>query len=220
MTGGQFLTQPLQSHADHAYRVLEALIVTLELRPGSVVTEKGLVDRVGLGRTPVREALQKLSWEGLVEVRPRSGIKISDIRPEDYVRVMEPRLLLEPLLARAAARFADDHMIECLITIGAAMEQHAAAGDVAGFLAADKRFDQLLEEACPNPYLTKVLDPLRTHARRYWYRYGATGRPQESATLHVRIIGRIKARDEAGAAAAMSALMDYINRVAVDLAAP
>lgn len=214
------MKKPLQSHADHAYRVLEALIVTLELRPGSVVTEKGLVDRVGLGRTPVREALQKLSWEGLLEVRPRSGIKISDIRPEDYVRVMEPRLLLEPLLARAAARFADETTIEHLMETGAAMKEHAAAGDVVGFLAADKRFDQLLEEACPNPYLTKVLDPLRTHARRYWYRYGATGRPAESAALHVRVIDRIQARDEAGAAAAMSALMDYINRVAVDLAAP
>ena len=62
-----------------AYRTLERMIVTLELAPGSVATEATLIERVGLGRTPVREALQRLAWEGLVEVRPRAGVAVAPL---------------------------------------------------------------------------------------------------------------------------------------------
>src|SRR5690606_10140162 len=90
--------------AQRAYRLLEGQIVRLELTPGVALTEATLIERCGLGRTPVREAIQRLSWEGLVEVRPRVGILIAPLHPGDWMRVMDARACIEIVLARAAAR--------------------------------------------------------------------------------------------------------------------
>src|SRR5690606_13001933 len=77
--------------AARAYRMLERMIVTLELAPGSVQTEGALIERVGLGRTPVREAIQRLAWEGLIEIRPRAGLGIAPLHQSDWLRVLEAR---------------------------------------------------------------------------------------------------------------------------------
>src|SRR6185369_2675322 len=92
--------------AARAYRMLERMIVTLDLPPGSIATEGGLIERVGLGRTPVREAIQRLAWEGLVEIRPRAGLAISPLQAADWVRVLDARSGVEQVLARSAARNA------------------------------------------------------------------------------------------------------------------
>ncbi|MGO4833544.1 GntR family transcriptional regulator, partial [Rhizobiaceae sp. 2RAB30] len=91
--------------AAKAYRALERMIVTLELAPGSVATEGALIERIGLGRTPVREALQRLAWEGLVDIRPRAGLAIAPLHASDWLRVIDARRGLEIVLARSAARF-------------------------------------------------------------------------------------------------------------------
>src|SRR6187551_3418822 len=101
-----------------AYRTLERMIVTLELAPGSVATEATLIERVGLGRTPVREALQRLAWEGLVEVRPRAGVAVAPLHAADWLRVLDVRSDVESILARSAAQ---------LVTGEAAAQFHAAA---------------------------------------------------------------------------------------------
>src|SRR5258707_15099759 len=86
--------------AAKAYRVLEHMIVTLELAPASFVTEGALIDRLGLGRTPVREAIQRLAWEGLLDVRPRAGIAIAALHPGDWLGVLDGRRGVEGVLAR------------------------------------------------------------------------------------------------------------------------
>ena len=88
-----------------AYLGLERLIVTLELAPGAVVTERVLIERLSLGRTPVREAIQRLTWEGLLEVRPRAGIVVAPLNAGDWLRVIDARRGVEAILARSAARF-------------------------------------------------------------------------------------------------------------------
>ncbi|RWF13777.1 MAG: GntR family transcriptional regulator, partial [Mesorhizobium sp.] len=77
--------------ATRAYRALEHMIVTLELPPASFVTEGALIDRLGLGRTPVREAIQRLAWEGLLDVRPRAGVAVAPLHPGDWLRVLDAR---------------------------------------------------------------------------------------------------------------------------------
>ena len=98
--------------ATRAYHALERMIVTLDLLPGSVVTEGALIDRLGFGRTPVREAIQRLAWEGLIEIRPRAGLAIAPLHPGDWVRVIDARRSLELLLARSAARFVTRKKLE------------------------------------------------------------------------------------------------------------
>ena len=97
--------QNSQSHL--AYLALEHAIVTLMLKPAALVTEKQLIDLAGHGRTPVREAIQKLAWQGLITVRPRVGLQIAEVRPDDHANVMQVRRELEPIAA-ALARGARD----------------------------------------------------------------------------------------------------------------
>src|ERR1700743_1330981 len=86
---------------DIAHSKLEELIVTLELSPGSLWSEAMLSDRIGIGRTPVREAVQRLAWEKLVTIIRRHGIQISDIDPHEQMLGVGLRRELEP---RGAAR--------------------------------------------------------------------------------------------------------------------
>src|SRR5271157_5359593 len=91
---------------EKAYRALEEEIVTLRIPPGTVVSEAILSRRLGVGRTPVREALQRLAREWLVVILPRRGIVVSDIDPIRQLRLLEVRREIERLLVRSAARRA------------------------------------------------------------------------------------------------------------------
>ncbi len=83
---------------DQAYRAIEEEIVTLRLRPGTILSEQLLAQRFKIGRTPVREALQRLANEGLVIILPRKGILVSDINPREQLLVLEVRREIERLL--------------------------------------------------------------------------------------------------------------------------
>ena len=97
--GGRSLT-------DEAYAQLEELIVTLQLRPGVAVSEASLSERLGIGRTPIREALQRLAREHLVAVLPQRGNLISEIDIKKQLRLLETRREVERLIVRCAARRA------------------------------------------------------------------------------------------------------------------
>ena len=95
-----------ESLAGQAYLMLERDIVTLRLAPGQLLTEAFLIDRFGMGRTPVREAVQRLAWEGLMEIRPRAGVAVAALDPSDFAKVLEARRGVELVLAKSAARYA------------------------------------------------------------------------------------------------------------------
>ena len=193
--------------ATRAYHALERMIVTLDLLSGSVVTEGALIDRLGLGRTPVREAIQRLAWEGLIEIRPRAGLAIAPLHPGDWVRVIDARRSLELLLARSAARFVTRNTADLVHASALAMRQAVMAADVPAFLQADKALDEALAFAADNPFAARVAAPLQSHSRRFWYRYNAETGLAESAEHHVALIRSILEGDEEGAAAEADRLM-------------
>ena len=204
------LMQKNRSQAHLAYLALERLIVTLKLEPGALVTERQLLERADCGRTPVREAIQKLAWQGLIEIRARVGLQIAIIRPDDRAHVMETRKRLEPL---AAALVADEASAEARKAIGDCAQEMmgcAERGDLEGFLVADKMFDEVMEEACPNRFLTAALSPLQTHARRIWFASASPEKMRGSVERHVEVMRAIEAADPSEAAAAMSRLLDYL----------
>jgi DNA-binding GntR family transcriptional regulator len=92
-----------QSLSDRAYYAIREWIVTLDLAPGSVLSERDLMERLGVGRTPVREALRDLAREQLVEVFPRRGIFVSGVEVGDIAGLSEVRRVLESQAARLAA---------------------------------------------------------------------------------------------------------------------
>jgi len=214
MTGAAMTSQPAgapqPSQLKSAYLAIEHKIVTQEFRPGAMLTEKAIVDAVGFGRTPVREALQRLMLEGLIEVHPRLGARIADIRPEDYPRAIEPRLTLEPLLARSAARYAGPKDRETIAQAMHEMLACAGRGDVVGFLQQDKALDQAVSAAAADPFLPRILEPLQIHSRRFWFQYHGTEGLMESAEGHARVCAAIIAGDGAAACAAARELMEYL----------
>ena len=205
------MTETAASQAHLAYLALEGLIVTLKLKPGSMVTEKHLIELSGHGRTPVREAIQKLEWQGLIAVRPRAGLQITAIRPGDHAEVMATRRQLEPLAADLVARHAGDGHRERLVACAQAMTACSIHSDMEGFLVADKTFDEIMEEACPNRFLTSALAPLQTHSRRLWFARADNRHMDRSVDLHVKVIRAIRNADGDGAAAAMTDLLEYLS---------
>ncbi len=202
----------MQNSLSHlAYLALEHAIVTLELKPGTLVTEKQLIEMAGHGRTPVREAIQKLAWQGLIHVRPRVGLQIAEIRPEDHRHVMQVRRELEPLAAALAATYADPQQREQLLECAHLMTECAVTGDLPGFFAADKTFDEILEAACPNNFITAALATVQTHARRLWYSTGTHDRMGRAIAMHVQAIEAIQGGDADAAERAMASLIDYLS---------
>lgn len=200
-----------QSQAHLAYLALERLIVTLKLEPGALVTERQLIELAGLGRTPVREAIQKLAWQGLMDVRPRVGLQITTIGSDDQVHVMQTRQMLEPLSAALVATHASAEARDAMRDCACEMTACAAAGDMEGFLVADKVFDELMEETCPNRFLTAALAPLQTHARRIWFASASAEKMAGSVRRHVTVIEAIERSDATGASVAMAELMNYLS---------
>jgi Transcriptional regulators len=198
-----------QSHL--AYLALEQRIVTHRLAPGALVTEKQLIELSGHGRTPVREAIQKLAWQGLVLVRPRVGLQIAEIHPDDHRQIMAVRLRLEPLAASLVATHANKTQRTALVECARAMTTAATNGSYETFLAADKRFDEIVEAACPNAFLISALTPLQAHSRRLWYASATADKMDRSVSLHVAVIRAIQQGDAAEAEAAMRRLLEALT---------
>ncbi len=190
-----------------AYRALERMIVTLELAPGGFFTERALLERLGLGRTPVREAIQRLAWEGLVEVRPRAGIAIAPLHAGDWLRVIDARRGVEVVLARSAARYVTHEAAGQFHDAALSMQRAVVAGNVMAFLEADKALDEALAFAADNMFAARLAAPLQTHSRRFWFRYKAETGLAESAERHVALIRSIIEGDEKAAAAEAERLM-------------
>jgi DNA-binding GntR family transcriptional regulator len=194
-----------------AYRALERLIVTLELAPASVTTEGALIERLGLGRTPVREAIQRLAWEGLLEVRPRAGVAVAPIHAGDWLRVLDARLGVEIILARSAARFVTRGTVAQFHQAGMAMQKAVITGNVIAFLEADKALDEAMAAASDNPFAARLAAPLQTHSRRFWFRYQADAGLAAAAEHHVGLIRAILDGDEEGAGAEAERLMGLLR---------
>jgi len=209
-----------ESLSDQAYEVVERMIVTLELPPGNVFSEGDLSDKVGIGRTPLREALQRLSGDRLVEAVPRRGIVVTEINASEYLSLLETRGVLDKLIAEQASRRATPEERVQLRHLSGKMLDAAAAGAAEAFMKADKECDSILEKACRNPYAFRAASSLHAHCRRFWSVYAHLGSLQQSAELHARMMIGVSEGDAAEAGKASDALIRYLTifaRKALDL---
>lgn len=213
------MTEATQESATRrAYRALERMIVTLELSPGSVTTEGALIERIGLGRTPVREAIQRLAWEGLLEVRARAGLAVKPLHASDWVKIIDARRGVEAVLARAAARHATRETAQRFHDALLAMRKAVVAGNVLAFLQADKALDEAMADASDNPYAAMVAEPLQIHSRRFWYRYQAESGLSAAADRHMTLIKAVLEGNGDEAAAESDRLMALLRSYAEEAA--
>jgi DNA-binding GntR family transcriptional regulator len=209
-TAGETLT-------DQAYRQIEEQIVTLRLKPGDVLSEQMLSANFGFGRTPVREALQRLANEGMVIILPRKGILVSDLNPRHQLLVLEVRRELERLLSRAGAERATKEQREALHEIARGMDRAAKTNDDIAFMRLDREFNLLMIEAAHNSYAARSMKLIQGLSRRFWYmHYRQAADLPLCARLHANQARLIAQGNVDAAARASDKLLDYVENFTRD----
>jgi DNA-binding GntR family transcriptional regulator len=189
---------------------LEEQIVTLRLEPGAVLSENRLADALGFGRTPIREALQRLARESLVAILPRKGILVAEINPRKQLLALEVRRELERLMARAGAKRATAEEKARFLEIAEGMEQAARDNDDISFMRLDHELNFLVSKAAHNEYATRAIGLLHGMSRRFWYmHYKEAADLPLCARLHAQLARRIAAGEPEEAARASDQLVDY-----------
>ena len=197
---------------EQAYNRLEEMIVTLKLAPGAILSEQALSAELGIGRTPIREALQRLAREGLVLVLPRKAILVTDTDPRKQLLVLEVRRELERLLARAGAERASVAERAQFQAIADGMEAAAEANDDIAFMRLDRDLNALLVEAAHNEYAARTMRFLNGHSRRFWYlHYRQAADLPKIARLHADEARAIAKGRPERAMAASDRLIDYVE---------
>ena len=201
-----------QSLTDRAYSELEELIVTLQLTPGSAVSEAELSQRLGIGRTPIREALQRLARERLVTILPRRGIVVSEINVKSQLRLLEVRREVERLVARSAARRATDEEREHFIAIARDFEKSARHNDAVTFMRIDREFNDLSVNVARNEFAAGAMGLMHSLSRRFWFlHYQQAADMPLTAKLHADLARAIATANEAAAGDAMDRLLDTLE---------
>jgi len=155
--------------AQRAYSQIRERIITTVLKPGSVIEEAELMVELGLGRTPIREALKLLEAERLVVVSPRRGMFVADVTLTDLRQIEEIRLELDTLCVRLAVQHMTSTQLEEMRRLVAELEQGAGQYSQVDLLNLDRRFHALLREACHNRLLEAECKMFFNLSMRIWY---------------------------------------------------
>jgi DNA-binding GntR family transcriptional regulator len=192
------LVEKAPSLADQAYVAIRDLIVTLKLAPGALIDERRLIGSLGIGRTPIREALRRLAQENLVEVFPRRGMFVTGVDVRDLSQISEVREALEPEAARLAAERATGADRD---ELRALMAEIGAGGDL---MKLDERVHRGVYRAAHNDFLEATLGRYYVLALRIWMIALDRAHELEAAVEeHRALLEAIVAGDGERAAAAM-----------------
>lgn len=200
-----------ESLATQAYHALEEMITTLKLEPGTVLSEQQLAGELGVGRSPVREALQRLAHEGLVVVLPRRGILVSDINVGTHRRLLEARRDVERLLVRLACRDASEDQRAGFQGLAQEFEKIGKGSDATALMRIDAQFNDLVANSVDNEFAVKSIKMMRGLTRRFWYKYYKRADISRCAMLHADLARAISKRETQQAADALDRLIDYME---------
>jgi DNA-binding GntR family transcriptional regulator len=203
---------PRPGLAAQALERLEEMIVTHELAPGSMWSEAALASLTGFGRTPVREALQRLESCHLVRIVQRHGIQITEINVEQQLLLLETRRELERLVATRAARRRNEaealQFGECALTL----RQAGVRDDILAFFRVHVQSEALALRATRNPFLATAIAPCHALSRRFYFLHHRTANDLKLACdHHSDVMAAIARGDEAAAASAADAVLDYVE---------
>jgi DNA-binding GntR family transcriptional regulator len=199
--------------SDEAHERIKEMILTMQLRPGQMLTETELGAQLGLGRMPVREALQRLAQEDLVTIVPRKGSFVVPLQLDDLQQVFELRLALECLSARLAAeRITEEELrqLEELVEHNRDISEGTAA-----HVQVDRAFHLGVAAASRNAYLVRALERLLNLALRLLYMSGSPmARVSEILPEYRSILDALRRRDGEAACRAMEAHIEqFRNKV-------
>jgi DNA-binding GntR family transcriptional regulator len=155
--------------AERAYVELRDRIVTLRLAPGTALREDELMRAMGIGRTPLREAVKRLALENLVAVQPRRGTFVTAVEASDIVNITEVRAELEGYAAELAALRMNGEARAAAEALVDEIEEVTQPHEQEWLMRFDERIHHFIWEASGNPYLIETLERYFTHSLRIWY---------------------------------------------------
>jgi DNA-binding GntR family transcriptional regulator len=185
-----------QRASDAIVTQLRSKIMTLELEPGRMVTEAYLADLLNCGRTPLREALQRLSQEHLITAVPRRGVAIAELSVLDYIHLVEAEngisLLVVPL---AAQRVTDEQLSRLAHTLEASRQANARR-DLVAYVELDFEYHRQIAAATGNRYLVDALSPLHRLLTRFTFLgIRSAGSAEGVIEDHQRVFDALSRRD-------------------------
>jgi DNA-binding GntR family transcriptional regulator len=185
---------------EQARAALRASIITGEIAAGEMYSVGSVAERLGVSATPIREALSDLAHHGLVVVVRNRGFIVPELEQHDLDEIFELRLLLEvPAVERLAGRVSEEDIAACRYDVERG-KQAAAAGDLAGYLEADREFHLRLLGTLGNGRLVEMVDTLRDQVRLYGAAdVAAGGGLVASAEEHGQLLAAIEANDSGAA---------------------
>ena len=190
-----------ETNAGRAYEIVRERLVMLDIRPGEPINDDHLAGELGVGRTPVREALKRLERDRLVIAYPRRGTFATVVDMTDLADISEIRKQLEPIAAARAARTGTTEARARLTALAAGIARIDDSDDPRQVLRHDVRVHREIYRASGNPHLEEILVRLDAHATRIWCLFldrlpDVAGHVRE----HVALMDAIVAGDEAAAA--------------------
>jgi DNA-binding GntR family transcriptional regulator len=199
--------------ADKAYEAIEEMIVTRRLEPGAMVSESELGNELGLGRTPIREALARLKAIGFVDVHPRRGVLVSSVDVVRHLELLEVRRPLEESIVRCAVERATEADLEELQALSVDLGEAAARRDRAVYFRVKRSLHEVEVRAACNTVLTATMKGLHAQSRRFWYTYEPTDSFAHGARHHATVARHVIARDADAAVKAVGALFAFLERL-------
>lgn len=191
----------VRSQSERAYLLIRDQIVTLKLRPGGVIEDSRLRQDLKLGRTPIREALQRLAHEKLVSFVPHRGTFVTDINITDLARLTEVRVEIEGYAARLAAERATRPEREAMA--GLQVELTGLDSDPDALIRLDQRIHRLVYQAGHNQFLEDVCERYFNLSLRLWFLALDRVHLKEAVEEQRELLEAVVSRDAAGAEAAL-----------------
>jgi DNA-binding GntR family transcriptional regulator len=194
---------------DVVFKTLRQSILRGELAPGERLMEIQLAKRLGVSRTPIREAIRKLELEGLVIMIPRKGAEVAGITEKNLRDVLEVRRSLEELAINLACQRISEEGMEKLAGAQEAFKKALETSDMLEIARADEAFHDVIYAGTGNDRLVQILNNLREQMYRYRLEYiKDTGKRQLLLVEHDNILKAVKSRN---IEAAREAIREHID---------
>ncbi|MCY1128422.1 GntR family transcriptional regulator [Frigidibacter sp. RF13] len=203
---------------EQAVAMLQGMIERGELAPGSMVSERTIVELIGLGRTPIREAIQRLAPSYMIRVHASRGIEIPAITVEDQLSRLEVRRAVEVLAVDLASKRASKTQREAMQSLASRLEGQFTLQEYTDTI---RETHALILDAAGNRYLGSLMLPLQGLSRRFWIVHAREENSDilRGRDLHRAILTAISERDAEAATAASRALNDYLVEFALAVVA-
>jgi len=175
---------PVVSQSTVAYFALENMIVMGELKPATWLSELSLSQGMGIGRTPVREALKELERDNLVEIVPSRGVRVKELHTYEQLQMLEVRRPLEKMVDRRAAELGNDAQRKQLLALSEQTMGFVEEENQTQAMLSNRECCRMIWTMCGNASLVRAITPLFSSTRRFVIFYGQFPQHAEIARLH------------------------------------